>query len=87
MLFYNNQNLLKGEKIMKWIKWLNLAQTILLVIVGILLANFKTITEAGMIVFEIFVILSLVLSIVMLVMHFKKNKKAKKENNPTNEEK
>ena len=73
MLFYNNQNLLKGEKIMKWIKWLNLAQTILLVIVGILLANFKTITEAGMIVFEIFVILSLVLSIVMLVMHFKKN--------------
>ena len=75
MLFYNNQNLLKGEKIMKWIKWLNLAQTILLVIVGILLANFKTITEAGMIVFEIFVILSLVLSIVMLVMHFKKNKK------------
>lgn len=77
MLFYNNQNLLKGEKIMKWIKWLNLAQTILLVIVGILLANFKTITEAGMIVFEIFVILSLVLSIVMLVMHFKKNKKQK----------
>lgn len=72
---------------MKWIKWLNLAQTILLVIVGILLANFKTITEAGMIVFEIFVILSLVLSIVMLVMHFKKNKKAKKENNLTNEEK
>ena len=64
---------------MKWIKWLNLAQTILLVIVGILLANFKTITEAGMIVFEIFVILSLVLSIVMLVMHFKKNTKQKKE--------
>ena len=86
MLFYNNQNLLKGEKIMKWIKWLNLAQTILLVIVGILLANFKTITEAGMIVFEIFVILSLVLSIVMLVMHFKKNKKQKKEEK-TNEEK
>ena len=71
---------------MKWIKWLNLAQTILLVIVGILLANFKTITEAGMIVFEIFVILSLVLSIVMLVMHFKKNKKQKKEEKP-NEEK
>lgn len=71
---------------MKWIKWLNLAQTILLVIVGILLANFKTITEAGMIVFEIFVILSLVLSIVMLVMHFKKNKKQKKEEK-TNEEK
>ncbi len=86
MLFYNNQNLLKGEKIMKWIKWLNLAQTILLVIVGILLANFKTITEAGMIVFEIFVILSLVLSIVMLVMHFKKNKKQKQEEK-TNEEK
>ncbi len=86
MLFYNNQNLLKGEKIMKWIKWLNLAQTILLVIVGILLANFKTITEAGMIVFEIFVILSLVLSIVMLVMHFKKNKKQKQEEKK-NEEK
>lgn len=86
MLFYNNQNLLKGEKIMKWIKWLNLAQTILLVIVGILLANFKTITEAGMIVFEIFIILSLVLSIVMLVMHFKKNKKQKQEEK-TNEEK
>ena len=86
MLFYNNQNLLKGEKIMKWIKWLNLAQTILLVIVGILLANFKTITEAGMIVFEIFVILSLVLSIVMLVMHFKKNKKQKQEERK-NEEK
>ena len=86
MLFYNNQNLLKGEKIMKWIKWLNLAQIILLVIVGILLANFKTITEAGMIVFEIFVILSLVLSIVMLVMHFKKNKKQKQEEKK-NEEK
>lgn len=71
---------------MKWIKWLNLAQTILLVIVGILLANFKTITEAGMIVFEIFVILSLVLSIVMLVMHFKKNKK-KKQEEKKNEEK
>ena len=71
---------------MKWIKWLNLAQTILLVIVGILLANFKTITEAGMIVFEIFVILSLVLSIIMLVMHFKKNKKQKQEEKK-NEEK
>lgn len=71
---------------MKWIKWLNLAQTILLIIVGILLANFKTITEAGMIVFEIFVILSLVLSIVMLVMHFKKNKKQKQEEKK-NEEK
>lgn len=71
---------------MKWIKWLNLAQTILLVIVGILLANFKTITEAGMIVFEIFIILSLVLSIVMLVMHFKKNKKQKQEEKK-NEEK
>lgn len=71
---------------MKWIKWLNLAQIILLVIVGILLANFKTITEAGMIVFEIFVILSLVLSIVMLVMHFKKNKKQKQEEKK-NEEK
>ena len=71
---------------MKWIKWLNLAQTILLVIVGILLANFKTITEAGMIVFEIFVILSLILSIVMLVMHFKKNKKQKQEEKK-NEEK
>ena len=71
---------------MKWIKWLNLAQTILLVIVGILLANFKTITEAGMMVFEIFVILSLVLSIVMLVMHFKKNKKQKQEEKK-NEEK
>ncbi len=70
---------------MKWIKWLNLAQTILLVIVGILLVNFKTITEAGMIVFEIFVILSLVLSIVMLVMHFKKNKKQKKEEKPSEE--
>ena len=70
---------------MKWIKWLNLAQTILLVIVGILLANFKTITEAGMIVFEIFVILSLVLSIVMLVMHFKKNKKQKKEEKSSEE--
>lgn len=70
---------------MKWIKWLNLAQTILLVIVGILLANFKTITEAGMIVFEIFVILSLVLSIVMLVMHFKKNKKQKQEEKKSEE--
>lgn len=72
---------------MKWIKWLNLAQTILLVIVGILLANFKTITEAGMIVFEIFVILSLVLSITMFILQVKKNRKAKKENKPTNEEK
>lgn len=71
---------------MKWIKWLNLAQTILLAIVGILLANFQTITQAGMIVFEIFVILSLAISIVMLVMHFKKNKKQKQEEKK-NEEK
>lgn len=71
---------------MKWIKWLNLAQTILLVIVGILLANFKTITEAGMIVFEIFVILSLVLSIVMFILQVKKNKKQKQEEKK-NEEK
>lgn len=70
---------------MKWIKWLNLAQTILLVIVGILLANFKTITEAGMIVFEIFVILSLVLSIVMFVMQVKKNKKQKQEEKKSEE--
>ena len=71
---------------MKWIKWLNLAQTILLAIVGILLANFQTITQAGIIVFEIFVILALAISIVMLVMYFKKNKKQKQEEKK-NEEK
>lgn len=60
-------------------KWLNLAQTILLAIVGILLANFQTITQAGMIVFEIFVILSLAISIVMFVIQVKKSKKQKKE--------
>lgn len=64
---------------MKWLKWLNLAQTILLAIVGILLANFQTITQAGMIVFEIFVILSLAMSIVMFVIQVKKSKKQKKE--------
>ncbi len=64
---------------MKWLKWLNLAQTILLAIVGILLANFQTITQAGMIVFEIFVILSLAISIVMFVIQVKKSKK-KEEN-------
>lgn len=61
-------------------KWLNLAQTILLAIVCILLANFKTITTAGLIVFEIFVIASFVISIVMFVMHIKKNKKDKQSN-------
>lgn len=61
-------------------KWLNLAQTILLGIVCVLLANFKTITTAGLIVFEIFVIASFVISIVMFVMHIKKNKKDKQSN-------
>ena len=64
---------------MKWLKWLNLAQTILLASVGILLANFQTITQAWMIVFEIFVILSLAISIVMFVIQVKKSKK-KEEN-------
>ncbi len=64
---------------MKWLKWLNLAQTILLAIVGILLANFQTITQAGMIVFEIFVIISLAISIIMFVIQVKKSKKQKKE--------
>jgi len=60
-------------------KWLNLAQTILLAIVCILLLNFKTITTAGMIVFEIFTIAAFVLSIVMFVIHIKKNKKSKED--------
>lgn len=64
---------------MKWLKWLNLAQTILLAIIGILLANFQTITQAGMIVFEIFVMLSLAISIVMFIIQVKKSKKQKKE--------
>ena len=62
---------------MKWLKWLNLVQTILLAIVGILLANFQTITQAGMIVFEIFVILALAISIIMFVIQVKKSKKEK----------
>ena len=60
-------------------KWLNLAQTILLAIVCILLLNFKTITIAGMIVFEIFTIAAFVISIVMFVIHIKKNKKTKED--------
>jgi len=60
-------------------KWLNLAQTILLAIVCILLLNFKTITTAGMIVFEIFTIAAFVISIVMFVIHIKKNKKTKED--------
>lgn len=71
---------------MKWLKWLNLAQTILLAIVGILLANFQTITQAGMIVFEIFVILALAISIVMFVIQIKKSKK-EKQAQTTKEEK
>ena len=71
---------------MKWLKWLNLAQTILLAIVGILLANFQTITQAGMIVFEIFVILALVISIIMFVIQVKKSKK-EKQAQTTKEEK
>lgn len=71
---------------MKWLKWLNLAQTILLAIVGILLANFQTITQAGMIVFEIFVILSLAISIIMFVIQVKKSKK-EKQAQATKEEK
>ena len=60
-------------------KWLNLVQTILLAIVCILLLNFKTITTAGMIVFEIFTIAAFVISIVMFVIHIKKNKKTKED--------
>lgn len=60
-------------------KWLNLAQTILLAIVCILLLNFKTITTAGMIVFEIFTTAAFVISIVMFVIHIKKNKKTKED--------
>lgn len=60
-------------------KWLNLAQTILLAIVCILLLNFKTITTAGMIVFEIFTIAAFVISIVMFVIHIKKNEKTKED--------
>jgi len=71
---------------MKWLKWLNLAQTILLAIVGILLANFQTITQAGMIVFEIFVILALAISIIMFVIQVKKSKK-EKQAQTTKEEK
>ena len=60
-------------------KWLNLAPTILLAIVCILLLTFKTITTAGMIVFEIFTIAAFVISIVMFVIHIKKNKKTKED--------
>ena len=62
---------------MKIVKWLNLVQTIMLGMICILLANFSTITTAGLIVFEVFVLASFILSIVMLVIHIKKGKQTK----------
>ncbi len=61
----------KGGVVMKW---LSLVQTILLAILCILMVNFKTITTAGMIVFEIFLVAVFVISIIMFV-RLKKNKK------------
>lgn len=64
---------------MKIVKWLSLVQTIMLGYVCIMLANFQTITTLGMIMFEIFILISFILAIVMLVIAIKKNKKNNKE--------
>ncbi len=78
-------------------KWVNLSQMILLILFVITVAssvNSESIGDKTLLAFDtavvpilaIIIIASLVLSIVMLVMHFKKNKKQKQEEK-TNEEK
>ena len=77
-------------------KWVNLSQMILLILFVITVAssvNSESIEDKTLLAFDtavvpilaIIIIASLVLSIVMLVMHFKKNKKQKTEEKPSEE--
>ena len=60
-------------------KWFNLVQMIMLFYVIVLLINFKTITQAGEIVFEIFILLSFAISVIMFIVSVKRSKKLKTE--------
>ena len=60
-------------------KWFSLVQMIMLFYVLVLLINFKTITQAGEIVFETFILLSFVISVIMFIVMFKRSKKLKQE--------
>ena len=60
-------------------KWFNLVQMIMLFYVIVLLINFKTITQAGEMVFEIFILLSFAISVIMFIVSVKRSKKLKQE--------
>jgi len=60
-------------------KWFNLVQMIMLFYVIVLLINFKTITQAGEMVFEIFILLSFAISVIMFIVSVKRSKKLKTE--------
>ena len=68
-------------------KWIMLTQSLLLLIVGILLLNFRTITKAGAIVFEVCIIISTILAITMFILQVKKELKEKKKENDKKQEK
>ena len=54
-------------------KWFNLVQMIMLFYVIVLLINFKTITQAGEMVFEIFILLSFAISVIMFIVSVKRS--------------
>ena len=68
-------------------KWFNLVQMIMLFYVIVLLINFKTITQAGEIVFEIFILLSFAISVIMFIVSVKRSKKLKQEKQTSKEQK
>jgi len=68
-------------------KWFNLVQMIMLFYVIVLLINFKTITQAGEMVFEIFILLSFAISVIMFIVSVKRSKKLKQEKQTSKEQK
>lgn len=68
-------------------KWFSLVQMIMLFYVLVLLINFKTITQAGEIVFETFILLSFIISVIMFIVMFKRSKKLKQEKRISKEQK
>lgn len=79
-------------------KWVNLAQMILLSLFVITIASSvksQNVADKTLLAFDtavvpilaILIIVSLILSITMFILQVKKSRKAKKENKPTNEEK
>ena len=68
-------------------KWFNLVQMIMFFYVIVLLINFKTITQAGEMVFEIFILLSFAISVIMFIVSVKRSKKLKQEKQTSKEQK